>query len=233
MHHRAIHPRLPPPQAPQGSAGAAGAAGPPGAGAAGAAGGREQLVVVGPMWLHSWLRALEALEVPPRPRQVMQPRLRAAAARRRPEQLRAAADERGGGGVQPLDYQFVDCQELLGHDSRSGGDGGNGAEAREESATAGLEALLGARIRTVLVQHSFPAYGVVLHFSKGFKLVYSGDTRPSADLIAAGQGRRPSPRWPFGNLPTPRPPADPWGPRQVPLCFYTRRHTQTRCVTRR
>jgi len=113
------------------------------------------------------------------------------------------------GGFQPLDYQFVDCQELLGHDSRSGGDGGNGAEAREESATAGLEALLGARIRTVLVQHSFPAYGVVLHFSKGFKLVYSGDTRPSADLIAAGQGRRSSPRGPFGNLSAPRPPADP------------------------
>jgi ribonuclease BN (tRNA processing enzyme) len=136
MHQRAVHPRITrPPQRGVGD----------GTCAAGAAPGftrdEDRLLVVGPLWVDSWLRDLGALE--------------------------------------PLSYRFIDCQDLL-QSSQSG--------ARE-----GLYEELGVNITPVLVQHSFPAYGIVLDFAASaltrherFKLVYSGDTRPCQDLVVAG-----------------------------------------------
>ncbi len=136
MHQRAVHPRITrPPQRGVGD----------GTCAAGAAPGftrdEDRLLVMGPLWVDSWLRDLGALE--------------------------------------PLFYRFIDCQDLL-QSSQSG--------ARES-----LFEELGVNITPVLVQHSFPAYGIVLDFAASaltrherFKLVYSGDTRPCQDLVAAG-----------------------------------------------
>lgn len=44
------------------------------------------------------------------------------------------------------------------------------------------------QLRSVAVQHCRDSYGVVLDFKNGMKVVYSGDCRPSASLIAAGAG---------------------------------------------
>jgi ribonuclease BN (tRNA processing enzyme) len=136
MHQRAVHPHMTrPPLRGVGD----------GTCAAGAAPGftrdEDRLLVVGPLWVDSWLRDLGALE--------------------------------------PLSYRFIDCQDLL-QSSKSG--------AREC-----LYEELGVNITPVLVQHSFPAYGIVLDFAASaltrherFKLVYSGDTRPCQDLVVAG-----------------------------------------------
>ena len=43
-------------------------------------------------------------------------------------------------------------------------------------------------VSTVPVVHVFQSYGVVLHHMEGWKLVYSGDTRPSSNLVEAGKG---------------------------------------------
>ena len=44
------------------------------------------------------------------------------------------------------------------------------------------------RWQSVGVQHCAGAQGLVLGHSQGWKLVYSGDTRPCAALVAAGRG---------------------------------------------
>ena len=136
MHQRAVHARMtrPPLRGVGDGMYAAGAA-------PGSAGDEDRLLVVGPLWVDSWLRDLGALE--------------------------------------PLSYHFVDCQDLL-QTSKSG--------VRDR-----LYQQLGVNITPVLVQHSFPAYGLVLDFAASaltpherFKLVYSGDTRPCQDLVVAG-----------------------------------------------
>ena len=45
-----------------------------------------------------------------------------------------------------------------------------------------------ARVSTVPVIHTKQSFGIVLEHSEGWKLVYSGDTRPCHALVAAGQG---------------------------------------------
>ncbi|KAI8463748.1 MAG: beta-lactamase-like protein [Monoraphidium minutum] len=62
-----------------------------------------------------------------------------------------------------------------------GGRGGGGA------------AVMGARLgfsawASVAVDHCHGAFGLVLQHSQGWKLVYSGDTRPCDRLVAAGAG---------------------------------------------
>ena len=115
--------------------------------AAGDAGGREDdgLLVVGPLWVDSWLRDL--------------------------------------GGLEPLSYRFVDCQDVL--------------ASSKSDARVRLQKQMGISLTSVLVQHSFPAYGLVLDFGgslhppaskESFRLVYSGDTRPCNDLVTAGAG---------------------------------------------
>ena len=74
--------------------------------------------------------------------------------------------------VEPLFYQFVDCAEL----------------ADEDHQLAGFfRKQLGCTVKAVPVIHSFPAYGFVIE-NRIWKLVYSGDTRPSEKLIASGMG---------------------------------------------
>ncbi|KAI8335569.1 beta-lactamase-like protein [Chlamydoabsidia padenii] len=52
-----------------------------------------------------------------------------------------------------------------------------------------LKNLLGlSKIQAVAVDHCRYAYGLVLNHKTGWKLVYSGDTRPCDRLIEAGQG---------------------------------------------
>lgn len=134
VHQRAAHPRImrPPTRVVE-----------DGVGGMGGQDDDERLLVVGPMWLDSWLRDLGALE--------------------------------------PLSYRFIDCQDLT-STSKSGG-----------ALAARLHAQLGMRVTCVQVQHSFPAYGIVLHFAGTslapnieYKVVYSGDTRPCLDLALAG-----------------------------------------------
>ena len=48
---------------------------------------------------------------------------------------------------------------------------------------------LGVRdLRTVRVEHCYDAYGVCLTHKEGWKVVYSGDTRPVEELVRVGQG---------------------------------------------
>ena len=68
-------------------------------------------------------------------------------------------------GCERVFYRFIACDELL----------------------AGSCVLEDCSIQTVPVVHCKKAYGVILAHKAGWKIVYSGDTRPCLELAEAGQ----------------------------------------------
>ncbi|KAJ2739125.1 hypothetical protein H4R23_000684 [Coemansia sp. Cherry 401B] len=81
-------------------------------------------------------------------------------------------------GLGRLD--FVDCGDLRG--GSAGAAGAAGAHVARLKAGLGL-----AEVQTCSVVHCPWAYGVSLTHASGWKLVYSGDTRPCASLVALGR----------------------------------------------
>ncbi|KAG2447367.1 hypothetical protein HYH02_007695 [Chlamydomonas schloesseri] len=74
---------------------------------------------------------------------------------------------------------------------RSGGGGADAAweVAQGRAAAAAVCGSLGlVRWQSVAVHHCRDAWGLVLEHADGWKLVYSGDTRPCPALVAAGRG---------------------------------------------
>eukprot|EP00741_Cyanophora_paradoxa_P019588 tig00021133_g18909.t1 len=79
--------------------------------------------------------------------------------------------------LYPLDYEFVDCKEI-----KETGSGGGGL------VTKAKEALGLSSLSNVPVIHCTEAYAAILESKTGWKLVYSGDTRPCPALVEAGRG---------------------------------------------
>ena len=74
--------------------------------------------------------------------------------------------------VEPLFYKFVDCDQLIGENH-----GLKDWFQKELGIT---------RFQTIQVIHSYPAYGVLLQ-NPQWKIVFSGDTRPSFSLAEIGK----------------------------------------------
>eukprot|EP01119_Soliformovum_irregulare_P021774 TRINITY_DN7316_c0_g1_i5.p1 TRINITY_DN7316_c0_g1~~TRINITY_DN7316_c0_g1_i5.p1 ORF type:complete len:366 (+),score=117.05 TRINITY_DN7316_c0_g1_i5:604-1701(+) len=80
------------------------------------------------------------------------------------------------GHFQPCDFHFLDCSLLQDPNS-----------TKNPHLAHWFQENIGIKIQCVQVIHSYPAYGIVIT-TPTFKFVYSGDTRPSANLIEAGKG---------------------------------------------
>lgn len=74
---------------------------------------------------------------------------------------------------EDINYRFVDCSDLMVH-----------REGDYWNVCGHLEA---EEVLTVPVDHCPEAYGFVLNHQHGWKIVYSGDTRPCPALIEAGK----------------------------------------------
>jgi ribonuclease BN (tRNA processing enzyme) len=80
------------------------------------------------------------------------------------------------GFVESLEFTFVDADELLNNENHW--------------LASFFQKELNIKVQTVQVIHSFPAYGIIIKSNDNdnkWKLVYSGDTRPSEDLILFGK----------------------------------------------
>lgn len=93
-----------------------------------------------------------------------------------------------GGYSYLLDrVKYVHCSQFhrRPHNGTAGGGRGKGRSRGFESAmvAAGFSAW-----QCVRVQHCFDAYGIVLQHAHGWKVVVSGDTTPSDELVQAGMG---------------------------------------------
>lgn len=72
--------------------------------------------------------------------------------------------------VEPLEYVFIDGAELT--------------KTHNHLAAEFFHRQLGiSKITAQIVIHSFPTYAIVMEHQQGWKLVYSGDTRPCQPLI--------------------------------------------------
>lgn len=75
--------------------------------------------------------------------------------------------------VEDLDYRFVHAQDLT--------------KAQHPLSNFFLKELGLNLVQAVLMEHSYPTFGVVMEHVCGWKLVYSADSRPSQVLAAVGR----------------------------------------------
>jgi ribonuclease Z len=96
-------------------------------------------------------------------------------------------------GVEPLAHRFIDLAtttaERQAEQAAGAAAAGNANDASASALFADAVRALGlSRLHSVPVVHCAHAYGAVLEAAAGWKVVYSGDTRPCDALIAAARG---------------------------------------------
>ncbi|KFH66572.1 hypothetical protein MVEG_07097 [Podila verticillata NRRL 6337] len=82
--------------------------------------------------------------------------------------------------------RFIDSSDLI-HGLTPSPSSPSSSQSQANLAT--FQQLMGfSAISTVVMVHCYNAFGICLTHVDGWKLVYSGDSRPSQDLVRAGQG---------------------------------------------
>ncbi|ELR21007.1 metallobeta-lactamase domain containing protein [Acanthamoeba castellanii str. Neff] len=85
--------------------------------------------------------------------------------------------------VQRIEYDFVDALYLTRTWRQA-----DGGEQLPLLARYFREALGFTEVYSAIVEHSYPTFAVVMEHERGWRLVYSGDTRPCAQMVELARG---------------------------------------------